>query len=65
MSSILSYENVTAQTFSEQIANLHTKTKKTKKQGLVLSESWRPYDFRTPWIYTMTKEFEEEMILQT
>ena len=33
------YENVTAQTFSEQIANLHPKPKPTKKLWLVLSES--------------------------
>ena len=31
------------------------KTKTKKKWGLVLSESWRPNDFRTPWTYTMTK----------
>ena len=34
------------------------------KNGAVLSDSWRPKDFRTPWTYTMTNDFEERMILQ-
>ena len=44
--------------------SLEPETKKKQKRA-VSSESRRPQHFRTPWIYTKTKEFEEEIIVQT
>ena len=58
------YKKITTQPFFGQSAPLHPKQKLFFFLA-VSCESWRPQHFRTPWSYTMTKEFEEEIIVWT
>ena len=57
------HENFTTQTFLEQSVSVHTKQNHFFLLQAVISKSWRPQHFRTPWHYNMITEFEGELFL--